>query len=200
MNRLLRMLAAVHGQIWNAAQIGKSLGLSYHTVNSYVDYLVGAFLIRRLAPFHSNIKKRLVKSPRLYWRDSGILHSLLYATDKRSLMVQPWVGASWEGFVIEQILGLLSSLGVQHQAYHLRTSDQLEIDLVLELGRGRWAIEIKLTASPSPADMARLDRVADLVDASHRYLISQTSAPVGNERRASCNLPWIIERLRESAG
>jgi hypothetical protein len=195
--RLVQMLAAVHGQIWNASQIGKSLGLSYHTVNTYVDYLVGAFLIRRLAPFHANLRKRLVKSPKLYWRDSGVVHALLNVRDKRSLLVQPWVGASWEGFVIEQVLGVLSSLGVPHQAYHFRTSDQQEIDLVLELGSGIWAIEVKLTTTPSREDMARLDRAAALVGASHRYLISQTRTPAGDERRASGNLPWLIERLRE---
>jgi predicted AAA+ superfamily ATPase len=198
-NRLLRMLAAVHGQTWNASQIGKSLGLSYHTINNYVDYLAGAFLIRRLAPFHANVKKRLVKSPKLYWRDSGILHSLLNVTDRESLLAQPWVGASWEGFVIEQILGLLSSLGVPHEAYYFRTSDQMELDLLLELGRERWAIEIKLTSSPKPTDLDRLDRTADLVEASHRFLISQTRAPAGNGRRASCNLPWMLERLRKGS-
>ena len=93
-DRLLRMLAALHGQVWNASQVGQSLGLSYHTVNSYLDYLAGAFLIRRLPPYQSNIRKRLVKSPRIYWRDSGLLHALLNAPDERALLSQPWVGAS----------------------------------------------------------------------------------------------------------
>ena len=75
--RLLRMLAVNHGQRWNASQLGQSLGVSYHTVNTYLDYLEGAFLVRRLAPFHANIGKRLVKSPKVYWRDSGLLHALL---------------------------------------------------------------------------------------------------------------------------
>lgn len=194
-NRLLRMLAAVHGQTWNASQIGKSLGLSYHTVNEYLDYLVGAFLIRRLPSFYTNIKKRLVKRPKVYWRDSGILHSLLNVTDQRSLLNQPWVGVSWEGFVIEQLLGHLSFLGRRHEAFHFRTSDQLEIDLVVETGGELWAIEIKLTASPTPADMKGLDRVAELIGASRRYLISQTVSPAGDDRRASCNLEWFLEGL-----
>ncbi len=196
-DRLIQMLATVHGQTWNASQIGQSLGLSYHTVNTYVDYLVGAFLIRRLAPFHAKLGKRLVKSPKLYWRDSGLLHGILNVKDKRSLLVQPWVGASWEGFVIEQVLGILSAFGVAHQAYHFRTSDRHEIDLVLELNGELWAIEVKLTASPSREDMARLDRVAALVGASRRYLISQTRAAAGDDRRASANLSWLIERLGE---
>ncbi len=194
-DRLLRMLAAVHGQIWNAAQIGKSLGLTYHTVNSYLDYFVGAFLIRRLQPYQANIRKRLVKRPKLYWRDSGLVHALLNVTDRRSLLSQPWVGASWEGFVIEQTIGLLKSLGVPHEAYHFRTSDQHEVDLVLDFGSELWAIEVKLTASPGPGDMGRLDRVAEMIGASKRFLISQTSKPTGGENRASYNMESFVERL-----
>ena len=194
-SRLARMLAAVHGQTWNASQLGQSLGLSYHTIDSYLDYLVGAFLIRRLPPFHGNIKKRLVKRPKVYWRDSGLLHALLNVADQRSLLSQPWVGASWEGFVIEQILGFLSSQGHQYQAYHLRTSDRKEIDLLLEMDGQLSAIEIKLTASPTPVDMSHLDDLADLVGASRRYLISQTAEPAGSDFRASANLGWLLDRL-----
>jgi len=193
--RLFRMLASVHGQTWNASQLGKSLGLSYHTVNTYVDYLVGAFLIRRLPAYHANIKKRLVKSPKLYWRDSGLLHSLLNVPDRRSLLGQPWVGASWEGYVIEQLLGHLSATGQRYEAYHLRTSDQNEIDLLVETGGDLWAVEVKLTASPTQSDMSKLDRTADLVGATRRYLISQTPRPAGDRSRASCNLEWILDRL-----
>ncbi len=195
--RLVRMLAAVHGQTWNASQLGKSLGLSYHTVDRYVDHLEGAFLVRRLPPFHANLKKRLVKSPKVYWRDSGILHSLLDVGDRAALLNQPRVGASWEGFVIEQILGHLSALGARHQGYHLRTRDGQEIDLLLELDGELWAIEAKLTTSPSPGDMSRLDQVADLVGATRRWLITQSPRVLGDERRAAAHLGWAVERLRE---
>ena len=193
--RLVKMLAALNGQLWNAAQLGRSLGLSYHTVNSYVDYLVGAFLVRRLPPFHANLKKRLVKSPKVYWRDTGLLHALLNVPDERSLLQQPWVGASWEGFVIEQVLGQLGAMGRDYDAYHLRTSDGREIDLVLELGGERWAIEVKLTTSPAADDMRRLDELAGAIRASRVYLITRTSRPAGDDRRASANLPWLLERL-----
>lgn len=194
-DRLIRMLAAVHGQTWNASQLGKSLGLSYHTVNSYVDYLVGAFLLRRLLPYRPNIRKRLVKSPKVYWRDSGLLHGQLNVTDERSLLAQPWVGASWEGFVIEQVVGFLASLGKVFEAFYFRTSDQYEIDLVLELDGELWAIEVKLTASPGTGDMDRLDKAADLIGATRRFLVSQTTRPAGSAERASCNLSWLLERL-----
>jgi uncharacterized protein len=196
-DRLLRMLAALHGQAWNASQVGQSLGLSYQTVNSYVDYLEGAFLIRRLQPYHANIKKRLVKRPKIYWRDSGLLHALLSVRDERALLAQPWVGASWEGLVIEQALGHLSSHGRNFNAYYFRTSDQHELDLVLELGGELWALEVKLSSSPGPDDMRRLDRAADMIGATRRFVVSQTERSSGDERRASCNLPFLLKHLRD---
>ncbi len=196
-DRLLRMLTAVHGQTWNASQIGQSLGLSYHTVNSYLDFLEGAFLIRRLAPYRPNIRKRLVKRPKVYWRDSGLLHAQLNVLDERALLSQPWVGASWEGFVIEQALGVLGSTGRRFEAFYFRTSAGTELDLVLELAGEIWAVEVKLTAAPGPADMARLDKAAEMIGASRRYLVSQTRRTAGDDRRASCTLSWLVERLRD---
>jgi uncharacterized protein len=197
--RLLRMLAALHGQVWNASQVGQSLGLSYHTVNDYVDYLAGAFLIRRLPAYQANIRKRLVKSPKVYWRDSGLLHSILNVPDERALFAQPWVGASWEGFVIEQALGELTARGRSFDAYYFRTSDQHELDLVLDFGTERWAVEIKLTTSPGPADMHRLDLTADMIGASRRFLVSQTPKSAGDGIRTSCNLPGLLKLLRSPA-
>jgi predicted AAA+ superfamily ATPase len=195
--RLLRMLAATHGQIWNASDLGKSLGLSYHTVNSYVDYLEGAFLIRRLPSYHANIKKRLVKSPRVYWRDTGLLHALLNVVNQQSLLEQPWVGRSWEGFVIEQILGLLEARGRRHDAFYLRTSDGMEIDLVLQIDGEVWAIETKLTSSPSPHDLSRLDAIANLIEADRRFLISQASISSGDETRASHGLASFLDWMSD---
>lgn len=194
-DRLLRMLAASHGQTWNASQIGRSLGLSYQSINTYVEYLEGAFLIRRLPPFFTNLRKRLVKSPKVYWRDSGLLHSLLNVEDDSHLLEQPWVGASWEGFAIEQILAALQNRDVVFDAYFLRTSDGHEIDLLLELGRSRWAVEIKLTTAPGPQDMSRLKKVASWVEADRCLLVSRVSEPVVDEHRISCGLQWLLENL-----
>jgi predicted AAA+ superfamily ATPase len=193
--RMLRMVAGLHGQMWNASQLGASLGLSYQTVNSYADYLEGAFLIRRLPPFLANVRKRLVKSPKVYWRDSGLLHALLNVAGRRELLSQPWVGASWEGFVIEQILGALRQADQSFEAYFFRTSDQHELDLVLDFGQSRWAIEIKLSSSPSPQDMRRLDLAADMVGADRRLLISQTAQVIDEGSRVSCNLEWILNTV-----
>jgi hypothetical protein len=197
--RLLRMLAAVHGQIWNASQIGQSLGLSYHTVNSYVDFLDGAFLVRRLPPWLPNLKKRLVRSPRVYWRDSGLLHAILGARTVDDLLAQPWVGASWEGFVIHQVLGSLAAWGVSADPHYFRTADGCEVDLVFRLGTVVWAIEAKLTAAPSPGDFDRLMRSGEMIRADRRYLVAQVPASMYGKKSGVVSLPDLIELLREQS-
>ena len=191
--RLLRMVAAVHGQVWNASKIGQSLGLSYHTVNDYLDHLRGAFLVRELRPYQANLGKRLSKRPKVYLRDTGVLHSLLGVHDRTHLLGQPWVGASWEGFVIEQIISCLSIRTATFEPFFLRTSDGYEIDLVIEGGRERWAIEIKLTTAPSTNDLASLRKVAGMVDADRRFLISRVDKAAGNLQERSCSLPDFLE-------
>ena len=200
--RLLRMLAAVHGQTWNAAQMGQSMGLDSKTVSGYLDFLIGAFLIRRLPPFQTNIKKRLVKSPKVYWRDTGLLHALLNVTNRDALLSQSWVGASWEGFVIEQILGALAGRGGRRHcdAYYFRTADQHELDLVLDFGGELWAVEIKLTTAPSSSDLERLDRTADLIKAGRRFLISHTRESLGDGKRVSCNLDAFLKSTEQLRG
>lgn len=194
-DRLMSMLAALHAQPWNASKVAQSLGLNYQTVNSYLDYFEGAFLVRRLLPYQANIHKRLVKTPKIQWRDSGLLHAILGVASRDTLLRQPWVGASWEGYVIEQILGTLSAAGRQFAPYYFRTSDQHELDLVLEVDGEIWAFEIKLTSSPGKDDMARLDRVADMIHAGRRVLISQTKQPSGSTRRVSSNLESVLDDI-----
>lgn len=195
--RLLRMCAAAHGQIWNASQIAQSLGVSYHTVNGWLDFLEGAFLVRRLMPYQANLRKRLTKRPRISWRDTGLLHALLNVTDERDLLSRPWVGASWEGFVVEQVLGALRGRDRRAEPYFFRTSDGREIDLLLDLGNRLWAVEVKLTAHPSPADMASLDAAADLVKADRRILVTQVREPADDGRRLSCDVRWLVSRIAE---
>jgi predicted AAA+ superfamily ATPase len=195
--RLLRMVAAVHGQTWNASRIGQSLGLNYQTVNSHLDYLIGAFLIRRLEPYHANIRKRLTRSPKVYWRDTGLLHALLQTRTRDDLLAQPWVGASWEGFVIEQVLDHLAVHGRTVQPYFLRTSDQYEIDLVLDFGRSLWAIETKLTASPSLDDIRRLRKVADLIQADQRVLVTRVQESLESEDLLVTDMWGLLDKLRE---
>jgi len=188
------MQAAVHGQNWNASQLGASLGLSHPTINRYLDFLEGVFL-RRLSPWSGNLRKRLVKSPKVYWRDTALLHGLLGVSSVDSLLGQPWVGASWEGFVVEQILASLQTLGHRVDPSYFRSADGYEIDLMFSLAEQVWAIEIKLTTDPSPHDLARLQKAADLIGADQRILISQVPISAFGERQASCNLPDFLTRL-----
>jgi hypothetical protein len=195
--RFFRMLAAGHGQVWNASRIGKSLGVSYHTVNSYLDYLEEAYLIRRLQPYHANIRKRLVKSPKVFWRDSGLLHSLLGSATMDDLLAQPWVGASWEGWVIEQILIFLNARGLSFDGpCYLRTADGHELDLVFRFHDITYAVEIKLSSSPGPDDLKRLRKAAELIGAEKQVLISRTDHPVENEAVISTNLRGFLTSIR----
>ena len=194
--RLLRMLAVAHGQEWNASQIGKSLGLSFHTVNRYVDFLESAFLVRRLPAYQANIRKRLVKRPKLYLRDSGLLHCLLNVSDVNALLDQPWVGASWEGYVIEQALAALRGTQRSPEAHYLRTSDLKEIDLLVQTGSELWAIEAKLTTQPQIRSLARLDAIADLVGANKRFLICRRSEMIESGDRIVCDLDGFCEYVR----
>ena len=197
--KLIRMLAALNGQQWNASELGRSMGLNYQTVTSYVDFIEGAFLIRRLPAFHANLGKRLVKAPKIHWRDTGLLHAMLGINDDSALLSHPSVGASWESFVVEQALGTLTALGIAHNAFHFRSSDGHELDLVIESGRERWAIEIKLTSDPSPHDLARLEKCATMVSATRMILVSHVTADAGDKRRMSCGLPRFMRELASLA-
>ena len=195
--RFFRMLAATQGQTWNASMIANSLGVNHETISSYLEYLVGSFLIRRLQPYFGNVRKRLAKTPKTYWRDSGLLHSLLSVTDEDHLFSQPWVGASWEGFVIEQAISVLKAQGRHFEAYFLRTADQQELDLVLEFGTELWAVEIKLASFPSIEDMERLHRAADLIKAKRRVLVCRTNEILTVDNATSCGLQDFIQLLSE---
>ena len=197
--RLMQMLCAVHGQLQNASDLARSLGLSSPTITQYLDFLEGVFLVRRLPAYSKNIRKRLVKSPRLYWRDSGLLHAQSGVSDRETLLSQPWVGASWEGFVLEQILSTCEQLGLRVQPYHFRSSDGYEIDLVLDWGVESWAIETKLTSRPSRSDLERLEKTAGLIDADRRFLVSRTAEDVISDESSSCSLAGIIGCLEERA-
>jgi len=146
LQRLWRMLAHRQGGLFNASMLGHSLGLDTRTVNRYIDLLVQMFLVRRLEPWHANLGKRLTKSPKLYVRDSGLLHALLGLADEETLAGHPAVGASWEGFVLEN---LITAAGSQASAHFFRTSAGAEIDLLLRWPDGEcWAIEAKRSLSP----------------------------------------------------
>ena len=197
--RLFDLLAASHAQQWNASELGRGLGLSYHTVNAYLDYLEGAFLLRRVPAYHANARKRLTKRPKIYWRDSGLLHALWGVKTAADLLGHPMVGASWEGHVIDQVLTALQQAGRRFSASHLRTVDGREIDLILNIERELWAIEIKLTTNPSRADMTRLNDTADLIGAHRRFLVNRGPETASSGTATVCDLGRIISYAIESS-
>ena len=146
LRRLWGMLAHQQGALVNASVLARSLALDMRTVNRYLDLLVEMFLVRRLEPWHANLGKRLTKSPKLYVRDSGLLHALLGLPDEETLLGHPAVGASWEGFVLEN---LITAAGTNASAHFYRTSSGAEVDLLLNWPSGEsWAIEVKRSLAP----------------------------------------------------
>ena len=145
MRRFWRMTAHLHGQLFNASSIAASLGLSAPTIARYLDHLVQSLMLRKLEPFHANLGKRLVKSPKIYVRDSGLLHYLLGIREVNDLLGHPQTGASWEGFCIEQICNH-APLGSQVSFY--RTAASAELDVVVETGQQRLGFEVKFSSAP----------------------------------------------------
>lgn len=158
MRRFWHMSAHLSGQVLNLSSLANSLDVSHPTVRARVDEMVGAFMLRLLPPLSANLGKRLVKSPKLYLRDSGLLHSLLDIPDRDALFAHPAFGASWEGYVVEQVLGAAPGW----RASFYRTAQGEELDLVLERGQRRVAIECKASSTPtlSRGFWTALDRLA----------------------------------------
>ena len=148
LRRFWMMLAHSHGSLWNASKIAVALGVSPPTAKYYLDILEETFIVRQLLPFYPNIKKRIVKSPKVYLRDSGLLHTLFSIGNKEELLGHPVAGHSWEGFAIEQIVNILSK---KFTPYFYRTNAGAEVDLVIVKGdKPVLCIEIKLSFSPKP--------------------------------------------------
>jgi predicted AAA+ superfamily ATPase len=142
--RFLAMLAHYHGQVWNAAEPARSLGISEITVRRYLDLLTGTYLVRQLPPWFANIGKRQVRSPKIYWRDCGLLHQLLGIADRQALLSHPRCGASWEGFVLEHMLQRLQP----DEAYFWATHTGAELDALLIKNGRRLGLEIKRADAP----------------------------------------------------
>jgi uncharacterized protein len=170
LRRLWTMLAHYHGQVWNASEIGRSLGEAHTTIRRHADVLVGALVVRELPPWFENVGKREIKSPKLYVRDSGILHSLLGAESFHALESHPKLGASWEGFVIEQILNVT---GIR-DTYYWGTQSGAELDLLLTINGRRIGVEVKYADAPR---MTRSMRIAlDDLQLSHLYVVHPGAA------------------------
>lgn len=174
LNRYWSMLANSHGLVWNASPIASSLGLSEPTIRKYLDILAGIFMVRQLHPWYVNIKKRQVKSPKVYLRDTGILHSFLELKTEAEILRHPSCGASWEGFVLEQLIRLLE---IDHP-YFWATHQGAEIDLVFNKGGRMYGCEIKRADAPIMTPSMRialedleLEHIAVIYPGKRRYSI-----------------------------
>jgi hypothetical protein len=174
--RFWTMLAHYHGQLWNASELARSLGVSEFTTRRYLDLLEGVFMVRQLQPWHENLKKRQVKSPKVYFRDCGLLHQLLGIRTLSDLLSHPKCGASWEGYVIEEVITLIKP----DEAYFWATHGGAELDLLLFVDGRRIGVEIKRMDAPrfTPSmrvaleDLA-LDRLVVLYPGERRYPLAE---------------------------
>jgi uncharacterized protein len=173
--RFWTMLAHYHGQVWNAAEPARALSVSEPTTRRYLDLLTDALMIHQLPPYHANVKKRQVKAPKIYVRDSGLLHQLLGIDSLKTLLTHPKMGASWEGFVIEQVL----TTQPHDEAYFWATHQGAEMDLVLQRNGQLFGIECKRKDAPQMTTSIRiaqqdlgLKQVFVIYPGSKRYSIA----------------------------
>jgi uncharacterized protein len=170
LRRLLTMCAHNQGQLFNSSKLGESLGVTYQTVRRYIDLMEQTFIIRSLPPMEKNIKKRLVKSPKIYIRDSGLLHRLLQISDFNALMGNPVFGSSWEGFVVENIISSLRDC--RFSFYRSATGD--ELDLIIEKADKMLAVECK--ASTAPQVSKGFWNAIDTIQPDKTYIVAPVSS------------------------
>lgn len=197
LRRFWVMMAHHQGALLNVAQFARNLGVDAKTAGAYIDLLVDLLLVRRLPSWHVNVGKRLVKSPKVYVRDPGLVHALLAIGDKEDLLSHPVVGASWEGHVVEQVLGIAPDTV---EGYFYRTSGGAEIDLLLRLPDGRlWAVEVKRSLSPRP-ERGFYSACADL-DPERRFVVypGDEAYPLGGGVQA-ISLRGLAEAVQAAAG
>jgi predicted AAA+ superfamily ATPase len=193
LRRLWTMLAHLQGETINNSKLASNLEVDAKTVSHYIDILTDLLLLRRLEPWHANVKKRLVKSPRYYVRDSGILHRLLGINSHDALLSNPVLGKSWEGFAVDNILSILPS---RAESYFYRTAAGAEIDLVIKMPSNEiWAIEIKYGVAPKVGK--HYNQTCNDVGATHKYVLygGDDEFPLGNDVRM-ISLPLLMERLQ----
>ena len=193
MHRFWTMLSHYHGQVWNGSEFGRSFGVADTTVRNYLDLLTSALVVRQLQPWHENISKRQVKAPKVYLADSGLLHTLLNLRTLKDLEGHPKVGASWEGFAMEQVVRRLGAR--RDECYFWATHGGAELDLLVVRGQRRWGFEFKRTSSPKVTPSVR-SALSDLhlrsLDIIHA---GETTFPLDKKIRAVA-----LTRLLEDIG
>ncbi len=177
LHRFWTMLAHWHGRLWNGAELGRAFGVSHTTVRRYLDLLTSVFMVRQLQPWHENIAKRQVRSPKVFINDSGLLHALLGLTTREDVVSHPVVGPSWEGFVVQQVIHLLGAR--PEQCYHWSTHAGAELDLLISAGNRRYGFEVKRAEAPRVTASMRiafetlgLERLDVVHAGTHGYLMA----------------------------
>lgn len=170
MRRFLMMLAHYHGQTWNGSEIARSLQVTHPTTRHYLDLMCGAFLVRQLPPWFENAGKRIVKSPKVYIRDSGLLHALLGLDSFPAMEGHPKLGASWEGFALENLLSVLN----ERNTYFWATRGGAELDLFYIKGNSRFGVEFKYSSAPTPTRSMHI--AFDDLNLDHLYVVHPGSA------------------------
>jgi hypothetical protein len=192
LRRLLTMCAHNQGQLFNSSKLGESLGVTYQTIRRYIDLMEQTFIVRSLPPFEKNIKKRLVKSPKIYVRDSGLLHRLLQVDDFNALMGNPVFGSSWEGFVIDNIISSLEDC--KFSFYRSATGD--ELDLLIEKGTQTIAVECK--ASTAPQVTNGFWRAIETIKPDKTYIVSPVSASYPFKKDVEvCGLSDFLKKIKQ---
>lgn len=193
LRRLWTMLAHLQGETINYSKLATNLEVDGKTVTHYIDILTDLLLVRRIEPWHANVKKRLVKSPRYYVRDSGVLHRLLGIGSYDALLSNPILGKSWEGFVVENIHSVLPRLA---ETYFYRTSAGAEVDLVIKMPNAEvWAVEIKHGVAPKLGK--HFNQTCEDVGATRKYVVygGDDEFPIGNDVRM-ISLPKLMQALQ----
>ncbi|MDM7325044.1 MAG: ATP-binding protein [Thermus sp.] len=197
LRRLLTMLAYLQGELLHLSRLATNLGLEGRTVSRYLDHLTDLYLLRRLPPYEANVGKRLVKSPKLYLRDSGLVHALLEIPNRESLLGHPVVGASWEGFVVENLLQVAPEGAV---GYFYRTHAGAEVDLLLVFPSGNlWAVEVKRSLQAKPSRGFR-QALMDLKPEEAFVVYPGEEAYPLAPGITAMPLPQLMQRLWQQAG
>ena len=198
LHRFWQMVAHYHGGVWNRAEFARALGVGENAARRYLDILAGAFMVRVLPPWFENLRKRQVKSPKIYVRDSGLLHTLLGIADEAQLGGHPKVGASFEGFVVEQVLAAFTV----DDAYFWGTHAGAELDLLIQLGGARYGFECKLADAPGATRSMRV-AVTDL-GLRHLYVVypGTEAYPLGDAVSAlpASGIPALARTLAATGG
>ena len=197
LRRFWTMLAHWHGQTWNGAEFGRAFGVAHTTVRRYLDLLSSLFVVRQLAPWFENIAKRQVRSPKVYVADSGILHSLLGLRSRDAVVSHPKVGASWEGFVVSQVIEGLAAR--PEQCFHWSTHSGAELDLLIAAGERRYGFEVKRAEAPrltpsmrSSFETLKLDRLDVIHAGTRRYRLAE-----GIRALPATEMNTVLRPLRE---